>query len=120
MNRLVLVVRMDKEILTNCTCVFLFSRPQLCFAWLTITCNMVCRLKDKHERKTPYSLDCQIMPPPPPNIVVFFSKRNKLSNIFVHIFMQEGGLSKQRETTYAAYTEVWNSAELSYTPRTSD
>ena len=50
--------------------------------------------KDKHERKTPYSLDCQIMRPPPPNIVVFFSMRNKLSNIFVHIFMQEGGLSK--------------------------
>ena len=61
--------------------------------WLDI-CNMVCRLKDKHERKTPYSLDCQIMRPPPPNIVVFFSMRNKLFNIFVHIFMQEGGLSK--------------------------
>ena len=56
---------------------------------------------------------------PPPNKVIFFSMRHKLSNIFVHIFMQEGGLSKEREreTTYAAYTEVWNSAELSYIPR---
>ena len=32
--------------------------------------------------------------------------------------MQEGGLSKKGETACAAYTEVWNSAELSYIPRT--
>ena len=64
------------------------------FCVVDFICNMICLLKDKHERKTPYSLDCQIMRPPPPNIVVFFYKRNKLSNILVHVFMRKGGLSK--------------------------
>ena len=78
---------------------------------------MVCRLKSKHERKIQYSLVCQIRRPPPPNIAIFFSMQHKLFNIFVRIFMREGGLSKQRETTCAAYTEVWDSAELSNSPR---
>ena len=76
---------------------------------MTTICNIVSRLKDKQERKTPYSLVFQIIQPPTPNIVVFFLVRHKLFNIFVHSFMQKDGLSNKGETALDTYTEVWNS-----------
>ena len=76
---------------------------------MTTICNMVPRLKDKQERKTPYSLVFQIIQPPTPIIVVFFSVRHKLFKIFVYSFMQKDGLSNKGETTLDTYTEVWNS-----------